>query len=82
MTKIKLKTAKELPKSHSGRPLLYPFDEMAVKKYFELPASTEGERKDFYGAYAAARQYAKRQNPKWKFASRIIDGVGQIHRIK
>lgn len=79
---IKLRSAKKLPKSNSGRNLKYPFNNMNVGKFFELRVSCVEEKKSFYSAFVAARRYAQRQKPKWKFASRLLNKVGQIHRIK
>lgn len=77
---IRIKTTKVIPKSAKGRKLKYPFDKIPIGKYMEVPAGTAKEKKNYYVVVRSAHYYARRHN--WKFEARLINGVGQIHRVK
>lgn len=79
---MKILKTKELPKDTRGRKLKYPFDKITVGKYLELPCSTKSQIKQYHVAVRAAYYYAGRQTPAWKFVSRVVNGVGGIHRVE
>lgn len=74
---IKINKGIEMPKTTQGRPSKYPFEKMEVGDSFEYP-------KGIYkgSLLSAAKNWAKRNNKKWDFSVRTIDGKFRLWRTK
>ena len=69
-----VKTGGDVPAPRiGGRPRAYPFPDMAVKQYFDVPES------EFLRARGAASNF-KSRNPAWNYTARKTDTGGRIWR--
>lgn len=62
-------------KDGRGSPLKYPFPKMKVTDSFTVKSEN-------YSALVAARKWALRNNPNWKFSGSLSEGELTVWRVK